>query len=152
MISVAIFGMTTSDISKLLLVYVISRSVRRVKFETILKYHEWYLCQISRTNHAIICLYYCPQKIGSFHMYSAACRYFKLSWNTTAPKLNRSVRSNRKSFEKTGPPFEVDHFFLPLHQHGRCDVTCKPAINCTSPIPTNTVRLLHSAPSLDPSS
>ena len=26
------------------------------------------------------------------------------------PKLNGSARSNRKSFEKTGPPFEVDHF------------------------------------------
>ena len=26
------------------------------------------------------------------------------------PKLNGSVRSNRKSFEKTGPPFEVEHF------------------------------------------
>ena len=26
------------------------------------------------------------------------------------PKLNGSVRSYRKSFEKTGPPFEVDHF------------------------------------------
>ena len=26
------------------------------------------------------------------------------------PKLNGSVRSNRKSFEKTGPSFEVDHF------------------------------------------
>ena len=26
-------------------------------------------------------------------------------------KLNESVWSNRKSFEKTGPPFEVDHFF-----------------------------------------
>ena len=64
---VVIFGMnTTSDISKLL--YVISRAVRRVKFETILKYHEWYLCQISRTNHAIICLYYYPQKICNFHM------------------------------------------------------------------------------------
>ena len=37
---------TTSDISKLL--YVISRAVRRVKFETILTYQEWYLCQISR--------------------------------------------------------------------------------------------------------
>ena len=24
-----------------------------MKFETILKYREWYLCQISRTNHAI---------------------------------------------------------------------------------------------------
>ena len=28
------------------------------------------------------------------------------------PKLNGSVRSNRKSFEKTGPPFEVDQFSL----------------------------------------
>ena len=26
------------------------------------------------------------------------------------PKLDGSARSNRKSFEKTGPPFEVDHF------------------------------------------
>ena len=26
-------------------------------------------------------------------------------------KLNESVWSNRKSFEKAGPPFEVDHFF-----------------------------------------
>ena len=68
---------TTSDISKLL--YVISRAVRWVKFETILKYHKWYLCQMSRTNHAIICLYYYPQKVVIF-----TCRYFKLSWNTTA--------------------------------------------------------------------
>ena len=59
---------TTSDISKLL--YVISRAARQVKFETILKYmyHEWYLCQISRKNHAIICLYYYPQKVSNFHM------------------------------------------------------------------------------------
>ena len=33
-------GCICSDISKLL--YVISRAVRRVKFETILKYHKWY--------------------------------------------------------------------------------------------------------------
>ena len=62
-----IFGInTTSDISKLL-------------YETILKYHLWYLCQISPTNHAIICLYYYPQKVVIF-----TCRHFKLSWNTTA--------------------------------------------------------------------
>ena len=59
-------SMIRSDISKVL--YVISRAVRRVKFETILKYHEWYLCQISRTNHAIICLYYYPHKVCNFHM------------------------------------------------------------------------------------
>ena len=33
----------------------------------------------------------------------------KISGNF-GPKLNGSVRSNRKSFEKTGPRFEVDHF------------------------------------------
>ena len=56
----------SSDISKLL--YVISRAVRRVKFATILKYHEWYSCQISSTNRAIICLYYYPEKVCNFHM------------------------------------------------------------------------------------
>ena len=39
-----------------------------------------YLCQISRTNDAIICLYYTNRK--SFVIFT--CRYFKLSWNTTA--------------------------------------------------------------------
>ena len=33
----------------------------------------------------------------------------KISGNF-GPKLNGSVRYNRKSFLKTGPPFEVDHF------------------------------------------
>ena len=33
----------------------------------------------------------------------------KISGNF-GPKLNGSVRSDRKSFEKTGPPFEVDQF------------------------------------------
>ena len=41
-----IFGInTTSDISKLL--YVISRAVRLVKYETVLKYHEWYCSCLS---------------------------------------------------------------------------------------------------------
>ena len=52
-----IFGInTTSIISKLF--YIISRAVRRVKFGAILKYHKWYLYQISRSIHAINCLYY----------------------------------------------------------------------------------------------
>ena len=70
---------TTSDISKML--YVIShvQAMRRVKFETILKYHKWYSYQISPTNHAIICLYYYHKRFVVF-----TCRYFKLSWNTTA--------------------------------------------------------------------
>ena len=63
-----IFGInTTSKLSKLL--HVISRAVWRVKFETILKYHKWYLCQISRTNHALICLYNYLQTVCNFHMY-----------------------------------------------------------------------------------
>ena len=76
-----IFGInTTDDISKLLCV--ISRAVRRVKFETILKYHEWYLCQILCTNHTTTC--------KRFVIFT--CRYFKLSWNTTA--LSQSVGRN----------------------------------------------------------
>ena len=64
---VVIFGInTTSDISKLL--YVISQAVRRVKCEAILKYHERYLCQMSWTNHAVLCLYYYQQKVCNFHM------------------------------------------------------------------------------------
>ena len=47
----------------------ISRAVRCGKFETILKYHKWYLCQISRTNHALICLYNYLQTVCNFHMY-----------------------------------------------------------------------------------
>ena len=54
------------SISKFL--HLISRAVKRVKFEAILKYHKWYLCRISHTNHAIICLYYYPQKVCNFHM------------------------------------------------------------------------------------
>ena len=58
------FGInTTSDISKLF--YVISQAVRRVKFETILKYHKWHLCQIMLL---LICLYYYRQKVCNFHM------------------------------------------------------------------------------------
>ena len=56
--SVAITLMLSHNLTGLKLLYVISRAVRRVKCGTILKYHEWYSCQISRTNHAIICLYY----------------------------------------------------------------------------------------------
>ena len=55
-----------SDISKLL--YVISRAIRQVEFETILKYDKWYLCQISDTNHAIICLYYHHKRFVVFSM------------------------------------------------------------------------------------
>ena len=80
-----IFGInTTSDFSKLF--YVISRAVRRVKFETgFLKYHEWYLREISRTNHATICLYYYPQTVCNFHISQSNCSSF--SFSNTNPSM-----------------------------------------------------------------
>ena len=41
--------------------------------------------------------------------YRGAIHLTKISGNL-GPKLNGSVWFNRKSYEKTGPPFEVDHF------------------------------------------
>ena len=41
--------------------------------------------------------------------FKGAIHLTKISGNFGS-KLNGSVRSNRKSFEKTGPPFEVDQF------------------------------------------
>ena len=43
-----------------------------------------------------------PELLGAIHS-------TKISGNL-GPKLNGSVRPNRKSFEKISPPFEVDHF------------------------------------------
>ena len=103
-----IFGITTtSDILKLL--YVISRALSRVIFETIWKYHVWYLCQISCTNYAIICLHYCVQKVCNFHikvfqikntiaLSQSNCRNFSCSsiigLNTTSDisKLSQKLR------------------------------------------------------------
>ena len=91
---IAIFYInTTSDISKLL--QVISRAVRPVKFETILKYLEWYLCQISRTNHAIICLYCYPQKVCNFHM---QVLQIKLKYHCSKPiKLQKCLMQQYNS-------------------------------------------------------
>ena len=60
-----------SDISKLL--YVISQAVRQVKFETIVKYHEWHLCQHIQIMPLIV--YTTTRK--RFVIFT--CRYFKLS-------------------------------------------------------------------------
>ena len=57
--------------------------------ETTLKYHEWYLCQISRTNHAII-IYTTTRK--RFVIFT--CRCFKLNWNTIAVSQNRPFPSS----------------------------------------------------------
>ena len=49
---------------------------------TILKYHQWYLCPIPPKNHAIICLYYYPQKVCNFHM---QVFQIKLKYNCSKP-------------------------------------------------------------------
>ena len=53
---------------------IVIQAVKRVKFDTILKYHDWYLCQILRTNHAIICF-----STTRKHFVIFTCRYSKLS-------------------------------------------------------------------------
>ena len=59
--------------------------------------------------------------VGAIHL-------TKISGNF-GPKLNGSVRSNRKSFEKTGPPFEVVLFSrsdrLEFWLNGSRPVSCK---------------------------
>ena len=73
-----IFGInTTSVISKLF--YIISRAVGRV---TILKYHKWYLCQISRTIHAIV--YTTTWEIQSSN---AICLFLSSCFASSASKL-----------------------------------------------------------------
>ena len=83
--------MICSDIWHSKLLYIISWAVKRVKFETILKCHEWYLCQISRTNHAIV--YTTTHR--RFVIFT--CRYFKLSWNTTALSQSNCRNFSRSS-------------------------------------------------------
>ena len=56
----------------------------QMKLETMLKYHQWYLCQ-SRS-HAIICLYYHLQKVCNFHI-----QVFQM-------KLNALNQSNCRNF------------------------------------------------------
>ena len=77
-----IFGINgTSDISKLL--YVISRAVRRVKFETILNITSGIY---AKYHIQIMLLFVYTTTCKWFVIFP--CRYFKLSWNTTA--LSRS--------------------------------------------------------------
>ena len=83
-----IFGInTTSDISKLL--NVISQAVRRVKLEAILKYHECYLCQMSPTNHAIICFILLP-KCKRKSLNFLACKSKRKIENTIMTQTNLS--------------------------------------------------------------
>ena len=67
----------------------------RVKFEAIFEYHEWYLCQISRTNHATICLYYYPQTV------IFPCRYFNVTeipllWANQIAEISHVVVKKRE--------------------------------------------------------
>ena len=62
---------------------------------------------------------------GSTRELMGAIHSTKISGNF-GPKLNGSVRSNRKSFEKTGPPFEVvlfsrsDRLEVRLNDRAQC--------------------------------
>ena len=86
-----IFGINgKSDISKLL--YVISRAVRRVKFETILNITSG----IYAKNHIQIMLLFVYTTTCKWFVIFR-CRYFKLSWNTTALS-----RSNCRNFSCSG--------------------------------------------------
>ena len=77
---VVIFGRNTaSDFSKLL--YVISQAVRRVKFETILKYHK---CMVLMPNITYKSRYYLFILLPTKRFVIFTCRYFKLNWNITA--------------------------------------------------------------------
>ena len=64
------------------LFYISSRAVRRVKFGAILKYHKWYLCQISRTIHAII--YTITWEI---QLSNAMCLFLSSCFASSASKL-----------------------------------------------------------------
>ena len=100
-----IFGINgKSDISKLL--YVISRAVRRVKFETILNITSG----IYAKNHIQIMLLFVYTTTCKWFVIFP-CRYFKLSWNTTALS-----RSNCRNFSCSGITIWMHrsqfHFFL----------------------------------------
>ena len=52
-----------------------------------------------------------PLSSGKDQAYKTGSTKGRDSFNQNfGPKLNGSVRSNWKSFKKTGPPFELDHF------------------------------------------
>ena len=51
-----------------------------MKFETILKYHEWYF----KYHVQIVLLFVYTITRKRFVIFTCLCRYFKLSWNTTA--------------------------------------------------------------------
>ena len=84
--SVGIFSInTTSDISKLL--YVISRAVRWVKFEIILKYCKWYLRQIS-CYYLFILL---PPWLRTFFLKSPEMEFFSPTYNIVRLSALRDI-------------------------------------------------------------
>ena len=107
-----IFGInTTSDTSKLL--YLVSRAVRQVKFEIILKYHKWYLCQ------------YQVQILLLFVYTTTHKRFviFTLSWNTTTLSqsncrnfLHSSIITER-SINLPFSSLQYQQFLSHFHQH-----------------------------------
>ena len=105
-----IFGINgTSDISKLL--YVISRAVRRVKFETILNITSGIY---AKYHIQIMLLFVYTTTCKWFVIFP--CRYFKISWNTTAQS-----RSNCRNFSCSSITIWMHrsqfHFFFCTKNH-----------------------------------
>ena len=58
-----------------------------------------------RSAHALL-----PNVLAGLLAGTLGCDLFDQNFRNFVPKLNGSVLPNRKSFQKTGPSFEVDHF------------------------------------------
>ena len=88
----------------------------RVKFETILKYHNWYLYQISHTNHAIICLYYYHYLFISTTtaLSQSNCRNFSCSSIITEIYVQLTLSSERTLYRGSLlDSFTDRHYFVP---------------------------------------
>ena len=92
-----------SDISKLL--YVISRAVRWVKFETILKYREWYLRQIS--GYYLFLLL--PPWVRTFFLKSPETEFFSSAYNIVRLLALRDIFSVQDMFS---PGISLQEYFF----------------------------------------
>ena len=117
------------NVSKLL--YVMSRAVRRVKFETILKYHKWYLCQISRTNHAITytdITWHCVITVRSDDV-----KVLKSRWNLVKTKTTTPGNNTTLYWELLSLLLHLFHLSFKLYfSHTNSHITLGPTVNIHS--------------------
>ena len=108
---------TTTDILKLLY-NVLSRATRQVKFETILKYHKWYLRQIVKIKKKKKCeLLHLPTNHLGVHMNSfKRVRVFQIElefgWflrrGENGSAWRKTSRIKRENQQQTQPTYGVD--------------------------------------------